>query len=97
MNIQLPLGQLLLQQSYLDGNLMPTHQSLQLQQQQQRQQQQLQQQQRQQQQLQQQNFNQELFFPIQEKPTLGNTELIKPKRKQVKNACGKSFTWIFLE
>lgn len=63
------MGQLLLQQ----GNLIPTHQLLQVEQQQQ----------------QQQNFNQQLYFPIQEKLTLDNTDLMKPKRKQVKNACGK--------
>lgn len=74
--MQVPMGQLLLQQGYLDNSTIPTqlHQS-----------------------LQQQNLIQGLQMPsLEQKPALNDQTLAKPKRKQVKNACGK-FDLIFLE
>lgn len=67
MDMQAPMGQLLLQQGYFDNSTIPTqlHQPLQPQ-----------------------NLIQDLQVPLSEQnPALNDQTLVKPKRKQVKNAC----------
>lgn len=68
MDMPVPMGQLLLQQGYLDSTILTQlHQF-----------------------PQQQSSTQDPYVPpLEKKPTLNNQTLAKPKRKQVKNACGR--------
>jgi len=69
MDMQVPMGQLLLQQSYFDISAIPTQLPLS---------------------LQQQGFVQDPQVPsLEQKLALNEQTLAKPKRNQVKNACGK--------